>query len=251
MSLKTVFFALVAFILCQPPLFAEDDASLTVGIVSYNPPYVIQGSNNEIYGYDVDMMRAVCQFMNKTCKFKVMKADELIKGVAAGKIDLAINTLTITTNRLKLVNFTIPYSLSMFRFLTGNPEDLKKPFSMSLMENKKIGVLSGSIFDESPAALGIVSAKIIPYSSMSQLVEDLYNKKIDFVLVHDPVALYWDANTPGDLTKIGPAFVMGMGLGVVVNKKNVELLQEVNKALIQFQDSPLYKKNFDKYLKSF
>lgn len=264
MKIKIACIAFIVFAFFQTSALAEEGSdntategdnnnTLTIGTVSYNPPYVTQGSNNDIYGYDIDMMRALCQFMQKNCVFKIMKADQLIQAVVDGKIDIALNTLTISTHRLQLVNFSMPYSLSRFRFLTNsnNPDESKRPFSMSLMDHKKIGVLEGSIFDESAASLGIESATIIPYNNMSQLVEDLYKNKINYILVHNPVALYWDANTPGALSTIGPAFSLGMGVGIVVNKQNIPLLQSINKALVEYQDSPYYENNYDKYLKTF
>lgn len=238
-----------AFFFLLTPLFAEE-APLKVGIVNYNPPFIIQGSQDKMYGYDIDMINTLCKLMQRTCKFQIIKRRELLKSVEEKEIDIAINNLTITVERLKTVNFSIPYLVSEFRFLSMDPEVFAQPFSINLLNNKKIGVPEGTIFT-SPHQLGIEGASMVFYDSVALLIEALQDKKVDFVLLPNQVAVYWDANTPVDIRPVGPPFSFGLGIGIAVNKNNPALLQQINKALIQYQSSPVFKLNYDKYLKHY
>lgn len=232
------------------PLYAEGE-DLRIGIVNFNPPFVVQGAKNKMFGYDVEMINALCKIMQRTCTFRIYKRDGLIQALQAKEVDIAINTLTITPERLKTVAFSIPYLISEFRFLSQDPKVFAQTFSLGLLQNKKIGVMKGSIFTEPSSPLGVQSAKIIPYDTVGLLLEALQNNKVDFVLMNNRAAIYWDANTPGDIRPVGDPLSFGLGVGVAVDKNNPALLQQINKALLQYQNSPEFKQNYDRYLKQF
>lgn len=231
------------------PLYAEGEV-LKVGIVGYNPPFAVQGANGEIFGYDVDMMNYLCKAMQRTCVFEVLKKKKLLPYVAQKKIDVAVD-FTITSARLQIVNFSLPYLVSNLRFITNKQTELSKPFSLQALKNKKIGILEGSLFSDPKYEMKFKDSTIIEYDNMPHLLEDLRNKRIDFVLIHEPIANYWTANTQGEFIKEGPSFMVGYGIGIAVSKDNNALLGELNKAMLQYQDSPEYKTIYERYLSGF
>lgn len=249
-QMKLMYLISTLSILLFGSVYAAGEA-LTIAIVSYNPPFTIQNSKNDIYGYDIDMMNYLCKLMGRSCKYQVMKQEFLLKAVADKKVDLALNTLTITTERLAMVNFTTPYLLSQYRFLSNDPNIFDQPYSLNLLNNKKIGVLSGSIFAHSSYNLGIQDATILPYDSLSKMLDDFQTKKLNFVLLHNPTAVYWDTNLPGDYRVVGTPFTLGLGVGIAINKNNSSLLRDLNKAIKQYQGSTEYRNNYDRYLRTF
>lgn len=241
---------LITFVFFLSPLYAEGEP-LDIGMESFNPPFAMQGGDHGSYGYDVDMMLSLCKIMQRTCQFHVMRFDKLLKAVVEKKIDIAVNSLTITTDRLKIVNFSLPYLLSYSRFLTNKSTNVPQTFNLDLLSDKTIGIEVGSIFSEQINTMGVKNPTIKLYDTTQLLLEGLGRKEIDFILLDNPTAVYWEANSVGAFVKVGPPFLFGFGIGIAVNKNNPNLLQSINKALLQYQASTDFKTTYDRYLKEF
>jgi polar amino acid transport system substrate-binding protein len=243
---------LITFIFSLAPLYAEGPP-LNVGIQSFIPPFSMQGAEHEVYGYDIDMMISLCKIIHRTCEFRIMKFNQLLASVKDHKIDVAISTITITPERSKIVSFSLPYLLSYSRFLTSAPAtiELTKNFTLNLLNNSKIGILSGAIFYDQIKSMGIQNPTIRLYDSVDLVLDALGKKEVDFILLDNPTAVYWEANSNGAFVKVGPPFMFGFGIGIAVNKNEPALLEALNQALLQYQASKEYTLNYDKYLKEF
>ena len=238
---------LILFVFLISPLYAEGEP-LNVGIQSFNPPFEIQGADNQIYGFDIDMMNSLCKIMNRTCKFHLLKFDKLLDAVANKEIDVALSSITITAERAELVNFTLPYLLSYSRFLTNHTNNFPQPFTLDSLTGKTIGIEEGTIFGDQIARMGITNVKVKSYATIELLVEGLGKNEVDCILFDSPTAVYWDANSQGEFSVIGPRFLYGNGYGIAVSKDNSTLIKALNRALLQYENSPDYKINYNNYL---
>lgn len=241
---------IIAFVFISPPLHAVGEP-LIVGIESFTPPFTIQVANQEIYGFNIDMMNELCKTIQRTCEFKIMEFDDLLPALVDKQIDVAVSSITITAERSKIVDFTIPYLLSYSRFLTRHSTESHQPFSLELLTDKRIGIEEGSIFGEQLSEMGVKNPIIIKYPTEGDMVEALRDDEIDFILLDNPDALYWEANSSGAFTVIGKPFMYGYGFGIAVNPDNKALLQSLNQAIIQYQGSKEYKAHYDRYLYQF
>lgn len=73
------------------------------------PPYESR-ENSEIVGFDVDMMRAVCDVLGYELQIDDMAFDSIIVAVDTEKADVGVAGMTVTEDRLKNVNFSDPYT---------------------------------------------------------------------------------------------------------------------------------------------
>ncbi|KGP62693.1 arginine ABC transporter substrate-binding protein [Legionella norrlandica] len=242
--IKALLFSFIFFI---PSLHAQE-IPLIVGIGGFYPPFVMRGANNELFGFDIDMMTELCKIMQRTCRFEILRFQQLIPAVVDKQIDLAVSAMAITSERSRLVNFSIPYLLSYSRFLAYHDASVHQPFSLQLLKGKRVGVEANTVFSQQIRDMGIIDPVIVEFSRTEQMLEALREKEVDFILMDNPSVLYWEANSSGALQAIGPPFLYGYGLGIAVNKENPQLLEAVNRALLQYQSSDLYRKNYNKYL---
>jgi polar amino acid transport system substrate-binding protein len=241
---------LITFVFYFSPLYAVGEP-LNIGIESFVPPFAMQGANNESYGYDVDMMLSLCKIMQHTCQFHVMRFDKLLPAVIDHKVDASISAITITTEREKIVSFSLPYLLSYSRFLTNKTSETQQPFSLEILNNTVIGIGAGTIFGDQIKTMGIKNPTIKTYDSNELLLEGLSTKEVNFILLDNPTAIYWAANSTGSFITAGPPFMFGLGFGIALNKSDEALLDAINKALLQYQASKEYKINYDRYLTEF
>lgn len=223
---------------------------LMVGIESFLPPFVMQGAKNEIFGFDIDLMNGLCDMIQRTCRYQVMRFDELLQAVYDRRIDAAVSAITITLERAKKVSFTLPYMLSYSQFLQKSKPD-KTPFSLEMLYGKRIGIESGSIFYDQIISMGIKNATISQYGKIDELLNALNENKVDFILLDSPTATYWAANSSGAFMTIGESYMYGNGLGIAVNQSNTQLLNALNDAILKYQNSDAYKSNYDRYLSHF
>ncbi|MFJ1269775.1 transporter substrate-binding domain-containing protein [Legionella lytica] len=231
-------------------LFAEDLPVLNIGTENFNPPFVMRGSKNEIYGFDIDTMNALCRIMGRTCHYHIMRFDALLEAVASKQIDMAMSSITITPERAKVVNFSLPYLLSYSRFVT-TPKVKTEPFTLELLNGKRIGLETGTIFEQELNTMGVKNPKIKYYITVSDQLTGLNRGEVDIILLDNPTANYWAANSSDTFKLAGPPYMYGYGLGIAVNPGQGALLTALNQALLQYQGSPEYKQNYDKYLLEF
>ncbi len=72
------------------------------------PPYE-SISDGQVIGYDVDMMRAICDKLGYELKIENMEFNSIIAAVDSGKADVGVAGMTVDEDRLKNVDFSDPY----------------------------------------------------------------------------------------------------------------------------------------------
>ena len=81
---------------------------LVVGTSTGNAPFAFI-QNNEMAGFDIELMRRFGAFVGKDVKFSDMEFGALIAAVSSSKVDLISASIFITEERKKQINFSDPY----------------------------------------------------------------------------------------------------------------------------------------------
>ena len=104
--MKKLMVALAAVVLLAG--CAEKNKTLKMITEATFPPYeFLRGQ--EIAGIDVEICRAVAKKLNRPFKAETVDFDSVIPAVISGKADLAAAGITVTEDRKKNVDFSIPY----------------------------------------------------------------------------------------------------------------------------------------------
>lgn len=233
-------------------LYAQDASkTLIIGVDPFSAPFVNQGGRKELYGYDISMMNSLCKIMNRQCTFQAMQWANLFPSIMNNQIDLAASSITITLNRAKLITFSIPYGLSYSRLLTTSDMAIPLPFSIDALRGKKIGVEQGTIYQDDASQMGIKDPIIVPFANDDDSLAALSNKKVDYVLLDNPTALYWAANSSGTFKVVGKPQAFGFGIGIAVSPANIQMLPTLNNAITQYLNSKEYQINYNRFLEEF
>lgn len=182
---------------------------LIIGVDTNTPPFSMRGGKNELYGFDISMMTTLCQIMNRPCKFQPMKWIDLLPAIMNNQIDFAVSSITITPKRTKDINFSLPYALSYSRFLTLSTTPVTEPFTFNSMNGKKIGVQAGTIYETQVPHLGIANPVVQTFDGDPDSLKALSDNQIDYILLDNPSALYWAANSAGAFKVVGKPFAYG------------------------------------------
>ena len=103
---KLAIAALAAAVLCGCSDSGADKVKMITEATF--PPYeFLRG--HEIVGIDVEICRAVAQKLGREFSCETVDFDSVIPAVISGKADLAAAGITITEDRKKNVDFSVPY----------------------------------------------------------------------------------------------------------------------------------------------
>ena len=75
------------------------------------PPYEYK-EGDQIVGFDVDIMTAICDKLGYELQIDDMAFDSIIAAVQSGKADVGCAGMTVTEDRMKNVLFSDPYTES-------------------------------------------------------------------------------------------------------------------------------------------
>lgn len=114
--------------------------TLTMATEATFPPYeFLRGQ--EIVGIDVELSRAVAQKLGDEFRVENMDFDSVIPAVISGKAQLAASGITITEDRKKNVDFSIPYVKTGIVVVYPKATPYADPVQL---KGKKIGVQGGT-----------------------------------------------------------------------------------------------------------
>ncbi len=175
--------------------------------------------NGEIVGFDVDMMRAVCDILGKELVIDDMAFDSVIAAVSSGKADVGVAGMTVTEDRLKNVSFTDSYT-------KANQVIIVRGVSTDLT-GKTIGVqmgTTGMTFAEQ-----VEGATVEKYNKGADAIEALKQGKVDVVLIDSAPAKYF-VEKNAELAIASEPFAVEH-YACAIRKGNDELTNQINDAL--------------------
>jgi arginine transport system substrate-binding protein len=203
------------------------DKPLVLATEATYPPFESMNSQGQMIGFDIDILKAVCEQMNRTCKFVNQPWDSLIPGLQLGKFDVIFGSMNITPERQQQVDFTIPYYASTGSFIGAAKLKIQD------LIGKTVGVQGGTTYDYYMQAVYGKKVTINRYGSIQDAFLDLQSGRLDAIFGDTPIMLTWlknPANTGfaiiGEPVK-DPKF-FNSGYGFAVKKGNTELLNQLN-----------------------
>ena len=190
------------------------------------PPYeFLRGQ--EIAGIDVEICRAVADKLGKKFKAETVDFDSVIPAVISGKADLAAAGITITEDRKKNVDFSVPYVKTgivvIYKKSVGftGPEQLK---------GKKIGVQGGTTSE----TYVLEELKQEPERSRSpaESVAALKSGRVEFVIADIDPAKNCVKGEP-DLAISD--FITSEEYAIAIKKGQPELLKAINETIAEIK----------------
>ena len=192
------------------------------------PPYeFLRGQ--EIVGIDVEICRAVAQKLGKEFQAETVDFDSVIPAVISGKADLAAAGITITEDRKKNVDFSIPY------VKTGIVVISKKsnPFTdVAQLKGRKIGVQGGTTSE----TYVLEQLKQEPERSRSpaEACAALKSGRVDFVIADiDPAKNCVKGESDLQLSD----FITSEEYAVAIRKGQPELLAAINATIAELKQN--------------
>ena len=211
------------------------------------PPMEMVGMDKNIVGFDIDFMRAVAQEAGFNVEFQNTAWDGIFGGLDLGNYDAVISSVTITEERMKTFDFSLPY-INAGQVLTV-PVTLEGVTTLGDMKGKQVGAQIGTTGAMEVKKAEGVDAK--NYDEIGLAFEDMVSGRIQGVVCDTPVAADYALQREEYKKKfkiVGEPFTEE-SYGIVVKKANQELLDLINTGIKAVQAKGIDKDLEDKWLR--
>lgn len=220
------------------PAHGSDAPLLRIGIAADREPicFLLEG---RFAGLDCELIERIAYELGMRVEYQNMKFGGLLAALQAGKVDLVIANMTHTAEREKKVDFTTDYFTNPQTLLTRKELHREDESDWSLLSGKKIGVITGSIYDQLQQTL---LPDTIPeyYDSYPDMVMALQSGKLSGLIVDEPLARITVARQRG--LQILKKPMADTAYAFVLPKKSTELCVKINSILHEMKQDGTWKK---------
>jgi ABC-type amino acid transport substrate-binding protein len=204
--------------------------TLVVGTESTFPPFEFRSTDNQLQGYDIDLVEAIAKKLGKKVQWADMSFDGLLPSVMTHKIDMIAACMSATPARQKKVAFSdvTNHSESAFFVPAGKEQN-----DVSAFEGKTIATQLGTIQDAYAHAMKGVTVK--NYQKTDDCLREVMYGRVDAALIDGPSG--WKYSQSKDFAgKISMCCLVNVateskGSAFGIAKDDPELLAAVDKAL--------------------
>ena len=235
--------SLFTLYLISHSLWAE---KLIIGTSSFDPPMEIQATKDGVFtGFEIDLVNEVCRRIKSTCVYRSMSFKDVMIRTLDGRIDLGIDGIFITNERLAYFLFSQPYLQTKAQLFAMADSHID---SSNVNSGLRIGVEAGTVF-KNLLMKTYNNVKVIDYPNQPDILQDLSDHKLDLVMFDYISASYWVDNSQDAFKLVGNAIPIGMGYGILANRNKGDLMARINKALYDMENDGTYVSIYSLYFK--
>ena len=215
---------------------------LTMSTNAAFPPYEMTTDSGDFEGIDIEVAGAIAEKLGLELQVDDMDFDAALLAAQNGKSDIVMAGVTVTDERLKVMDFSDTYAEGIQSIIVPEDSDIATADDLS---GKAIGTQRGTTgylyctddFGEE---------NVIAYDDGLTAVQALNNGQVDAVVIDNAPAQEFVAANPG--LKILDTAYAQEDYAIGVAKGNTQLLDAINGALEELQADGTLQAIVDKYI---
>jgi len=188
MKLRLLKFAALAALSMTLFMNSVQAETLRVGMECTYAPFNFKSPDGQLMGYDVDVAKGVAGLIGADLEFVCQKWDGMIPALLANKFDIVVASMSITQKRLKKMDFSGTYRISVGR-LVG-----KKNSGWELFDSEgkpipanfaglKVGLERATTYSDW-FENELPQATVVLYDTNEALYLDLVNGRTDMIMTN-------------------------------------------------------------------
>lgn len=229
----------------------QKEGKLVVATPGTYQPSSYYNDKNELVGYEVDMMKAIGEKLKVEVEFVETGFDQAFTSVDSGRVDVSLNNLDITEERLSKYNISTPYKYGVGGFIVraDGTSGIEKA-DLSDWAGKKAAGAAGTEYMKIAQKLG---AELVTYDNVSGDVylNDVATGRTDFIPNdYTSQKLFVDAmlaENPDLNIKMSDVIYNPTEQGIVMSKKDSSLKEAIDKAIDEMKADGSLKKLSETY----
>lgn len=203
---------------------------LVFGTNAEFPPFefvTTDGVIGQFDGIDMAIAKQIAEDNGMTAEINNMEFDSLILALNNGQHDAVIAGMTVTEERAKSVDFSIPYYTATQVMIVREDSDIAKATDM---KGKQISVVQGYTGETAVQELG-EGYSYQAFKKGSEAILELVNKKCDVVVIDSATAQKYIADNKGLKIVEDKETFAEEQYAIAVKKGNTELLDKINASI--------------------
>ncbi|TWT12320.1 transporter substrate-binding domain-containing protein [Streptococcus sp. sy004] len=229
----------------------QEKGELTVATPMTYQPTSYYNDKKELVGYEVDMMKEIAQRLKIKVKFVETGFDQAFSAVDSGRVDVSLNNLDITPDRLEKYNISEAYKYSVSGMIVradGSSGISAK--DLSDWKGKKAAGAAGTNFMKIAKKQG---AELVTYDNVAGDVylNDVANGRTDFI-PNDYISqkLFVEAmkkENPDLNVMVSDVLYNPSQQGIIMSNKDDSLVDEIDRVLYDMKADGSLKKLAEQY----
>lgn len=123
----------------------KERGKLIAGVKFDTPPFGFMDNNNEVTGFDVDLVKEVAKALDVDVEFVQVTSPTRIPMLSAGNVDMVAASMTHTRERDKVIDFSITYYTGGQSLLVKKGSDIQ---SIEDLAGKQVSVQQGTTLEQ-------------------------------------------------------------------------------------------------------
>ncbi|RXJ82284.1 transporter substrate-binding domain-containing protein [Arcobacter sp. F2176] len=219
---------------------------LKVGMELAYPPFEMSDKEGNPSGVSVDFAKALGKYLGRDVIIENIAWDGLIPSLKTGKIDLIISSMTITDERKKSIDFSIPYAQSSLAILANKDSGIKSIDDLN-EKGKTIAVKKGST-GHIYAKDNLQNAQVLVFDKEAACVLEVVQGKADG-FIYDQLTIYKNyAKNMNTTVPLLQPFQKDFEYWGVALKKGSPLKSDVDAFIKKAKEDGTFDNLADKYL---
>lgn len=215
-----------ALLICGANSKTLREGTLKVATEGTFSPFSYYNDKNELVGYDVDVARAVAEKLGLKIEFLTAPWDAMLAAFDAGKADAVFNQVSITDERKKKYEYSVPYTVVYGAIIVHKDNNDIKSFED--LKGKKNADSATSNWAQVAKKYG---AQNVTVDSFAKSMELLIARRVDTVVRDNTVFYDFLKQRPDAPIKIAAKLKDVDYSAAIVQKDNKELADQISKAL--------------------
>jgi polar amino acid transport system substrate-binding protein len=213
-----------------------------IGVSLGGEPVGFRDARNEPVGYDVDVAKQLAARLGVPVRFSDVSSDARISMLRSKQLDLVVANVSITPQRARVVDFSMPYNVAGLRVIAQKSARVK---TLADLNGKRVVVGRGTTADaflrqSAPQAVFVYTDNFAPDGVLL-----LQQKRAD-AGIEDASLLDYLASKNPQLETL-PTMYGNTPIGIAMAKGDPALLQFVNGFVADYVRSGAYAANYKKW----
>ena len=234
--------------------------SIRIGTEGAYPPWNAKDESGKLIGFEVELANWLCIYMKADCTIVEQDWDGMIPGLIMRKYDAIMAGMSITGERMKVINFSQGYAdeVAQLAVMKGSSlEGMDTPSGINLslggsnvksalktltgaLAGKTVCVQTATIHQNFLESGDVGSVTVRTYKTQDEVNLDLTAGRCDAALAAAVAFTDYAEKSGKPVVLVGPTLsggAFGNGVGVGIRKDDTELLKAFNKAIDQARKS--------------
>ena len=212
------------------------------------PPYEMTAADGSFEGIDVEVAQAIADKLGLELQIDNMGFDPALLAVQQGKSDIVMAGVTVTEDRLAVMDFSDSYATGVQVIIVKEGSDIETVDDLANAEmiGTQMGTTGYIYCSDTPENGGYGEDHVTPFDDGSAAVQALLNDQVDAVVIDNAPAQEYVKANPG--LKILETEYVTEDYAIGVAKGNTALLEAVNGALNELISDGTVQAIVDKYI---